>query len=150
VRAWLDARAEDQQTLDALLEVLTRQGAERAERDGTTVQVTAESSSPRVDFDPGLRDRLAAVVGTAVHGVSPVRANRPMHADAPAPALATGAGHDAGVLAAAGVRTAMLFVRNPTGVSHAPDEHAAPEDCLAGVAALAGVLADLAGGGREP
>jgi N-carbamoyl-L-amino-acid hydrolase len=138
VRAWLDARAEDQQTLDALLEVLTRQGAERAARDGTTVQVAAESRSPRVDFDPGLRDRLATVVGTAVH------------ADAPAPALATGAGHDAGVLATAGVRTAMLFVRNPTGVSHAPDEHAAPEDCRAGVAALAGVLADLAGEGGPP
>ena len=34
--------------------------------------------------------------------------------------LPTGAGHDAGILAAAGVPTAMLFVRNPTGVSHSP------------------------------
>ena len=50
---------------------------------------------------------------------------------------ATGAGHDAGVLAAAGVPTAMLFVRNPTGVSHSPAEHAETRDCLAGVAALA-------------
>jgi beta-ureidopropionase / N-carbamoyl-L-amino-acid hydrolase len=38
----------------------------------------------------------------------------------------------------------MLFVRNPTGVSHAPAEHATPDDCEAGVAALAAVLADLA------
>ena len=38
--------------------------------------------------------------------------------------LATGAGHDAGILAAAGVPAAMLFVRNPTGVSHSPAEHA--------------------------
>jgi N-carbamoyl-L-amino-acid hydrolase len=38
----------------------------------------------------------------------------------------------------------MLFVRNPTGVSHAPGEHATPEDCLAGVAALADVLEELA------
>jgi beta-ureidopropionase / N-carbamoyl-L-amino-acid hydrolase len=30
-------------------------------------------------------------------------------------------------------------------VSHAPDEHASEADCLAGVAALATVLADLAG-----
>ena len=60
------------------------------------------------------------------------------------PLLATGAGHDAGVLATAGVPTAMLFVRNPTGVSHAPAEHAEPADCHAGVAALAAVLADLA------
>jgi N-carbamoyl-L-amino-acid hydrolase len=39
----------------------------------------------------------------------------------------------------------MLFVRNPTGVSHSPAEHAEPADCEAGVAALAAVLADLAG-----
>ena len=39
----------------------------------------------------------------------------------------------------------MLFVRNPTGVSHAPAEHAERADCLAGVAALADVAADLAG-----
>jgi N-carbamoyl-L-amino-acid hydrolase len=39
----------------------------------------------------------------------------------------------------------MLFVRNPTGVSHSPAERAEREDCLAGVAALAAVIADLAG-----
>jgi N-carbamoyl-L-amino-acid hydrolase len=61
------------------------------------------------------------------------------------PVLATGAGHDAGVLAQAGIPSAMLFVRNPTGISHAPDEHAEPADCEQGAAALAGVLADLCG-----
>jgi len=60
------------------------------------------------------------------------------------PVLATGAGHDAGVLAAE-VPTAMLFVRNPTGVSHAPAETASDEDCRAGADALATVLAALAG-----
>ena len=40
---------------------------------------------------------------------------------------------------AAGIPTAMLFVRNPTGVSHSPAEHAEPADCHAGVAALAAV-----------
>ncbi len=39
------------------------------------------------------------------------------------PDLGTGAGHDAGVLSSA-VPTAMLFVRNPTGVSHSPEEFA--------------------------
>jgi N-carbamoyl-L-amino-acid hydrolase len=38
----------------------------------------------------------------------------------------------------------MLFVRNPTGVSHSPAEHAEPDDCAAGVRALADVLEDLA------
>ena len=41
----------------------------------------------------------------------------------------------------------MLFVRNPTGVSHSPAEHAERDDCLAGVEALATVLADLTGAG---
>jgi len=61
-----------------------------------------------------------------------------------APVLPTGAGHDAGVLAAR-VPTAMLFVRNPTGVSHSPAEHADLADCEAGVRALALVLENLAG-----
>ncbi len=60
------------------------------------------------------------------------------------PALPTGAGHDAGILAAH-VPTAMLFVRNPTGISHAPAEHAEPDDCARGSAALADVLRGLAG-----
>ena len=57
--------------------------------------------------------------------------------------LGTGAGHDAGILAAHGIPAAMLFVRNPTGVSHSPAEHAEPPDCHAGAVALAAVLADL-------
>jgi N-carbamoyl-L-amino-acid hydrolase len=39
----------------------------------------------------------------------------------------------------------MLFVRNPTGISHSPAEHAELGDCLEGVAALTAVLEDLAG-----
>jgi len=41
------------------------------------------------------------------------------------------------------VPTAMLFVRNPTGVSHSPAEYASEADCEAGVDALARVLEDL-------
>ncbi len=62
----------------------------------------------------------------------------------PAPVLPTGAGHDAGILAAAGIPAAMLFVRNPTGVSHWPAEHAELGDCLAGVDALARAVRALA------
>jgi N-carbamoyl-L-amino-acid hydrolase len=40
----------------------------------------------------------------------------------------------------------MLFVRNPTGISHSPAEHAHPDDCAAGVQALARVLEDLVTG----
>jgi N-carbamoyl-L-amino-acid hydrolase len=85
-----------------------------------------ESYTPDTRFDPTLVTRLARLLGDA-------------------PVLGTGAGHDAGILAAAGVPAAMLFVRNPTGVSHSPAEHADRDDCLAGVDALAAVIADLAG-----
>ena len=60
------------------------------------------------------------------------------------PVIPTQAGHDAGILSDAGIPTAMVFVRNPTGVSHSPDERAETADCLAGVEALADVLAELA------
>jgi N-carbamoyl-L-amino-acid hydrolase len=124
VSAWLDARASDEPALTGLAEAIRVRAAERAGRDGTTVAVVAESTSPAVAFDPALRDRLVAVLGGA-------------------PVVPTGAGHDAGVLADR-VPTAMLFVRNPTGVSHAPAEAASDEDCAAGVRALADVLEALA------
>ena len=60
------------------------------------------------------------------------------------PVIPTQAGHDAGILSAAGIPSAMLFVRNPTGVSHSPAESAETADCLAGVEALADTLTELA------
>jgi beta-ureidopropionase / N-carbamoyl-L-amino-acid hydrolase len=59
------------------------------------------------------------------------------------PVIASMAGHDAGVISAAGTPTAMLFVRNPTGVSHSPAEFAEMADCLRGVEALADTLEKL-------
>jgi N-carbamoyl-L-amino-acid hydrolase len=88
--------------------------------------VSEESWTDSTPFDPDLAARLRKVLGAV-------------------PALGTGAGHDAGILANAGVPTAMLFVRNPTGVSHSPREHAEVADCLEGVTALTTVLEDLAG-----
>ena len=59
--------------------------------------------------------------------------------------LPSGAGHDAAVLAAAGVPSAMLFVRSLNdGVSHSPDELSAAEDIELGVDVLAGAIARLA------
>jgi N-carbamoyl-L-amino-acid hydrolase len=40
----------------------------------------------------------------------------------------------------------MLFVRNPTGVSHSPEEHAEMTDCNRGAVALADVMADWVAG----
>jgi allantoate deiminase len=61
--------------------------------------------------------------------------------------LASGAGHDAGVLAAAGVPAAMLFVRSLNGgMSHCPDELSDEADIALGVDVLAGALTRLAAG----
>ena len=51
VRAWLDARGPDADQVEVLVDSIIRQATERALRDGTSVQVTAESVSPTVDFD---------------------------------------------------------------------------------------------------
>jgi N-carbamoyl-L-amino-acid hydrolase len=123
VTAWLDVRASSEGALADLLAAVERLGAERAARDGTRLAVAPESVSGAVWFDKGLAGRLAT-------------SGRPV--------IPTAAGHDAGVLSQAGIPSAMLFVRNPTGVSHSPAEHAEMADCLAGVAALADALEAVA------
>jgi len=125
VDVWLDARAADDASTRRVVDRITAMATDAARREGCELTVTEESYGDTVHFDVGLRDELAGALG----GV---------------PVLPTGAGHDAGILAAH-VPTAMLFVRNPTGVSHAPAEFAEATDCEAGVAALATVLARLAG-----
>jgi allantoate deiminase len=58
--------------------------------------------------------------------------------------LASGAGHDAGILAAAGVRAGMLFVRSLNGgVSHSPDELSSTEDVELATDVLTGALRRL-------
>jgi N-carbamoyl-L-amino-acid hydrolase len=128
VLAWLDARAERDQTLDWLLAAFQGAVEEAAGRHGLTVDLACESRSPAVVFDAGLRGRLAACLRAS--GLEPVE-------------LPTAAGHDAGALAAS-VPTAMLFVRNPTGTSHSPAERAEADDCVAGVEALVAVVEELA------
>jgi acetylornithine deacetylase/succinyl-diaminopimelate desuccinylase-like protein len=59
--------------------------------------------------------------------------------------LASGAGHDAGILASAGVAAGMLFVRaGNDGVSHSPDESASDEDVALAVDVLTDALGRLA------
>lgn len=120
VTGWLDARGADE---DAVRRVVADVTDVVDEFGGLVVEDSWTGSTP---FDPGLARRIATRLG----GI---------------PVIGTGAGHDAGILANAGVPSAMLFVRNPTGVSHSPEEFATSEDCLVGVEALATVLTDLAG-----
>ena len=65
--------------------------------------------------------------------------------DLPVVELPSGAGHDAGVLAAAGVESSMLFVRSLNGgVSHSPDEHSSDEDIELAIEVLTATLRRLA------
>lgn len=131
VRGWLDSRAADQDRLDAVVGGIERAAREHAERAGIDLDVVRESFTPVVEFEHALRDELGKILTGRGD------------ADRAVPVLGTGAGHDAGILSAS-VPTAMLFVRNPTGISHSPAEHAAEDDCVAGVTALADVLEGLA------
>ena len=120
VDLWVDVRHPDDGVTRFLVEEIQRAAETAATNEGCYIQMVEESFSPTVDFDPTLRDRLADHLGDV-------------------PVLGTGAGHDAGVLKDH-VSTAMLFVRNPTGVSHAPDEVIEDADGEAGAAALANAL----------
>jgi beta-ureidopropionase / N-carbamoyl-L-amino-acid hydrolase len=119
--AWLDARGTDEAAVRSTVAAVS----EVADEFGGVVR--EESWTATTPFDHALAERLSRTLGGA-------------------PLLGTGAGHDAGILAAEGISAAMLFVRNPTGISHSPHEHAEESDCLTGVAALADVLVDLSGG----
>ncbi len=116
VTAWLDARGPAEAGVRTVVDAVAN---------AVGVAAVQESWTPETAFDAALTARLAAVLDGA-------------------PVLATGAGHDAGIFATAGIPAAMLFVRNPTGVSHSPTEHAEVDDCLAGIDALARVVEDLA------
>ena len=125
VDAWLDLRGDVDASTRALLAEVLAAAEEAAAAHGCALEVTEESYVDTVVFDPALRDRVSDILGGP-------------------PVLATGAGHDAGVLGSE-LPTAMLFVRNPTGISHSPFETASDDDCRAGVVALTAVLRDLMG-----
>ena len=123
VDLWLDARhPQDTATLE-LVETIHGKAQKIAAFEGCTVSLSRESWTGTTEFDAGLRRSLELSLPGA-------------------PVLPTGAGHDAGILAVH-VPAGMLFVRNPTGISHSPEEHVEPEDAEAGAVALADVLQDL-------
>ncbi|MES1212587.1 MAG: M20/M25/M40 family metallo-hydrolase, partial [Leifsonia sp.] len=114
---WVDARGEDASRVRELVTLVERQLGISAE---------LESWTDITRFNAALTADLASAIGGEV------------------PELPSGAGHDAGVLSLAGVPTAMLFVRNPTGVSHSPEEQAEEADAVSGVAALTAVIRRMA------
>ena len=113
-RVSVDARAPDAETLDRLVASVGFVPARRTEPVGMSEGVQA---ALRVE----LEGRGLPVI-----------------------ALPSGAGHDAGILAAAGVASGMLFVRSLSGgVSHSPDELSSEEDVALATEVLAAALARL-------
>jgi acetylornithine deacetylase/succinyl-diaminopimelate desuccinylase-like protein len=91
-------------------------------------------------LEPSYRVEPVAMAGPVQDALrAAIRARR-----LPVVELVSGAGHDAGILAAAGVESGMLFVRSRNGgVSHHPDELTSDDDVALAVDVLADVLANL-------
>jgi N-carbamoyl-L-amino-acid hydrolase len=124
VRLWIDARAPEMTDVDAWRRALDHAAESLSARSGVEIELEAASRSIGRDFSPPLRHRLVEA-GAALLGQAP-------------PEVVCFAGHDAGVVAER-VPAGMLLVRNPSGVSHSPDERVDLED-----AALAAQLVQRA------
>jgi acetylornithine deacetylase/succinyl-diaminopimelate desuccinylase-like protein len=86
-----------------------------------------------IGFEPARRTEPVAMSGAPLDALRAVLPG--------APELVSGAGHDAAVLASAGVPSAMLFVRSLNGgISHSPDELSGEDDIELGIAALAAAI----------
>jgi allantoate deiminase len=115
VRLWVDARAPDRERLDRLLGELELEPDFRMEP-------VAMAEAPRAALRAEIEARGLPVVE-----------------------LPSGAGHDSAILAAAGIPTAMLFVRSlKGGVSHSPEEESSADDVLLAVDVLADAIGRLA------
>lgn len=100
-----------------------------AARRGLAIQCTPQMDQPAVTMD----ERLTAYLTDAMEA-----------AGFPATRMASGAGHDAMVMAGR-MPTAMLFLRSPGGISHNPAESVRTEDVEAVLHVMQGFLKRVAG-----
>ena len=128
VRLWLDARAPDPRAVEAWRDALEAEAAALAGRTRTSVATATAAWSPGTEFPPAVRDALAQGVEAAGGGVGEP--------------VVCFAGHDAGVVGAE--RPAgMVLVRNPSGISHAPEEDVSLEDAAVAANAIVDALERL-------
>jgi len=120
VRLWIDGRTPDEERLADWRAGLAAAAEALSRRSGVAIELETASRSDGVEFDAEVRAALGDL-----------------------PKLVCFAGHDAGILAP--LRPAgMVFVRNPTGVSHAPDEAVDLGDAAIAAEALRTALERLA------
>jgi N-carbamoyl-L-amino-acid hydrolase len=120
VRLWIDGRTPEPQKLTAWREALTARAADLSAATGVEITLATASHTDAVAFD----DRVLAAMGDM-------------------PELVCFAGHDAGILAQQ-IPAGMVFVRNPTGVSHSPAEHVELADAAVAANAVLATLERLA------
>jgi allantoate deiminase len=130
----VDARARSDESLEQLLAGLRDVAAESAHQGGCAWEAALTWQEPAVSMSSPVSQALGKA------------AARP----AAEPIAATSwAGHDAAILAAAGIPSGMLFVRaGRAGVSHSPHESADAADISAAIETLGRALADLASSGE--
>jgi hydantoinase/carbamoylase family amidase len=124
-RLVVDARAPDAARVAELEEGIRNAAARAAGEHGCSLEVTAAAHVAPVRCDP----LVVEVLGRAAQS---------------APHLASGAGHDAQILGAAGVPVGMLFVRSLAGgISHSPLEDTTKADIAVAVGVLKRALPEL-------
>lgn len=110
----VDARAATAGALSALQATIEEGAKAAASQSGCTAEVSVGELNFPAPMDTSIMDVLDAAIRTC--DIEPMR-------------LPSGAGHDAEILAAAGIPTGMLFVRSGAGgVSHTPRESTSRED----------------------
>jgi N-carbamoyl-L-amino-acid hydrolase len=120
VRLWMDARTPDQAQLAAWLEALTERARALEAASCVEIALAVASRSDAVGFDGRVLAEMPDL-----------------------PRLVCFAGHDAGILAPR-IPAGMIFVRNPTGISHSPAEEVDLEDAANAANALLATLERLA------
>jgi allantoate deiminase len=128
----LDVRHAHDASRTSAVEKLIEKANSIAERRGLALQRTDRLDQPAVPMD----ERLTSFLADAIEA-----------AGMPLKQIASGAGHDAMVMAAR-VPTAMLFLRSPGGISHHPAEAVREEDVEAALHVGRKFLERLAAGAR--
>jgi allantoate deiminase len=130
VNASVDLRAPTSEVLELLADAAATTAVAAASMHGCEVELVRDWCSDPVSMSVAVQEALLAeaqAAGAAAH------------------TLPSGAGHDAGVMAAAGVETGMLFVRSRNGgVSHRPDELSDAADIGRAIDVLEGAIRRLA------
>lgn len=132
VRFSLDLRGEFDGERDRVWSALSRDLDDIMGRRGLRWRSREVHSAPAVFCAPLLQD----VVAQGIRSTLPVRAEAP-------PVIFSRAGHD-GMALGAVTGVGMLFLRNPDGISHHPDEAVSAGDVAHGIRALAESVLHLA------